>query len=99
MSSSSIDKAALAHLATLARIELDAAEEERLLADLGNILEHFKVLAELDTSDVLPMAGGTDLMNVLRNDDARENTDRGDGVEAFPESQDGYLKVPSVFDR
>ncbi len=99
MSSSSIDKAALAHLAKLARIELDAAEEERLLADLGNILEHFKVLAELDTSDVLPMAGGTDLMNVLRNDDARENTDRGDGVEAFPKSQDGYLKVPSVFDR
>jgi aspartyl-tRNA(Asn)/glutamyl-tRNA(Gln) amidotransferase subunit C len=99
MSSSSIDKAALAHLAKLARIAIDPAEEETLLADLDNMLEHFKVLAELDTKDVPPMAGGTDLMNVLREDGARENTDRGDGVEAFPASKDGYLKVPSVFDR
>ena len=62
MSSSSLDKDALAHLAKLARIALDPAEEERLLKDLGEILEHFKVLGELDLSDVPPMAGGTDLV-------------------------------------
>jgi len=39
----------------LARLELNPDEEEKLLADLGNILEHFKELQELDTTNVAPM--------------------------------------------
>lgn len=96
--SSSINKEELEHLAKLARIELDPGEEEKLLADLGNILDHFKELQALDTSNVAPMTGGTDLTNVLRADDERENTNRGAGVDAFPESKNGYLKVPPVFE-
>ena len=96
--SSSINKKDLEHLAKLARIELDATEEEQLLKDLGNILEHFKVLQELPTEDVIPMAGGTELMNVFREDEARTNTNQGAGVGAFPETKDGYLKIPPVFE-
>jgi aspartyl-tRNA(Asn)/glutamyl-tRNA(Gln) amidotransferase subunit C len=100
--SSPINKQELEHLAKLARIELDPAEEEKLLKDLGNILEHFKELQTLDTTNVRPMAGGTDLVNVFREDGADdggpENTDRGAGVDAFPESKDGYNKVPPVFE-
>ena len=44
------------------------------------------------------MAGGTDLRNVFRGDDERENTNRGAGKDQFPESKDGYLKVPPVFE-
>jgi aspartyl-tRNA(Asn)/glutamyl-tRNA(Gln) amidotransferase subunit C len=99
---SSIGKRELEHLAELARIELDPHEEETLLKDLGNILDHFKELETLDTSTVAPMTGGTDLMNVLREDDVesggREETNRGAGVDAFPESKDGYNKVPPVFE-
>lgn len=103
---SSINKQELERLAKLARIELDPNEEEKLLRDLGNILDHFKELQELDTTDVPPMTGGTDLANVLREDGVddlktnggRENTNRGAGVDAFPESKDGYLKVPPVFE-
>lgn len=108
MSSSSnggIGKRELDHLAKLARIELDPAEEEKLLKDLGNILEHFKELQALDTANIPSMAGGTDLMNVFREDgvnettgEGHENTDRGAGVDAFPESKDGYNKVPPVFE-
>lgn len=96
--SSSINKDELEHLAKLARIELDPSEEEKLLADLGNILEHFKELQELDTTNVAPMTGGTDLKNIFRDDNERVSTNRGAGTEAFPESKDGYLKVPSVFE-
>lgn len=101
-SNSSIDKRELEHLAKLARIELDPAEEEKLLRDLESIMGHFKVLQELDTTNVPPMTGGTDLVNVLRADggqeDGRENTNRGAGIEAFPDKKDGYLKVPPVFE-
>ena len=88
----------LSHLAKLARIELDPKEEKKLLADLEKILDHFKELQALDTKNVLPMTGGTDLMNVFREDDERENTNRGAGTDAFPESKDGYLKIPPVFE-
>jgi aspartyl-tRNA(Asn)/glutamyl-tRNA(Gln) amidotransferase subunit C len=99
---STIGKKELEHLAKLARIELDPKEEDKLIADLGAILDHFKELQALDTSAVAPMTGGTDLKNVLRPDateeGGHESTNRGAGVEAFPESKDGYLKVPPVFE-
>lgn len=106
MSSSSADsvitKKELAHLAQLSRIEIDPKEADKLINDLGAILDHFKELQALDTSNVPPMTGGTDLMNVFRadgeDDGGRENTNRGAGVEAFPESKNGYLKVPPVFE-
>ncbi len=95
---SSLSKRDLEHLAKLARIELDPKEEEKLLRDLGNILDYFKELQALDTADIPPMTGGTDLRSVFRGDSEREQTDRGAGTEAFPEKQDGYLKVPPVFE-
>ncbi len=96
--SSSLNKSDLEHLAKLARIELDPKEEEKLLKDLGNILDHFKELQELDTANVQPMTGGTDLKNVFRSDTERENTNRGEGADAFPEKKDGFLKIPPVFE-
>ena len=100
--SSSINKKELEHLAELSRIKLDPKEEDKLLADLGSILNYFEELEKLDTSNVPPMTGGTDLLNSFREDlvenGGRENTNQGAGVEAFPESKDGYLKVPAVFE-
>lgn len=97
-----IGKKELEHLAQLSRIELDPQEEEKLLKDLGKILEHFVVLQELDTTNTPPMAGGSDIINAFREDlvenGGRENTNRGAGVDAFPESKDGYNKVPAVFE-
>jgi aspartyl-tRNA(Asn)/glutamyl-tRNA(Gln) amidotransferase subunit C len=106
--SSSINKKELEHLAKLARIELDPAEEQKMLADFESMLQYFKQLDELPTADIAPMAGGTDLMNVFREDAVEdgtaseaggpESTNRGAGVEVFPESKDGFLKVPPVFE-
>ncbi|HTY40154.1 MAG TPA: Asp-tRNA(Asn)/Glu-tRNA(Gln) amidotransferase subunit GatC [Candidatus Paceibacterota bacterium] len=96
--SSPIDKAALEHLAELARLELAPAEEAKLLKDLTNILAYFEELKTLDTSNVKPMAGGTFLRNAFREDTERENTNRGAGIEAFPEEKDGYLRIPPVFE-
>lgn len=96
--SSPISKHELEHLAKLARLELNPKEEEKLLKDLGEILNYFKELEKLDTTNVAPMTGGTDLKNSLRDDNERENTNRGAGVEAFPEVERGYLKIPPVFE-
>jgi aspartyl-tRNA(Asn)/glutamyl-tRNA(Gln) amidotransferase subunit C len=95
---STISKHELEHLAKLARIELDPKEEEKLLADLGAMLAYFKQLEELDTTNVTGITGGTELKNVFRGDMERENTNRGAGIEDFPETKDGYLKIPPVFE-
>jgi aspartyl-tRNA(Asn)/glutamyl-tRNA(Gln) amidotransferase subunit C len=100
--SSALTKKELEHLATLARIEIEPKEEEKLIKDLDAILDYFKELQALNTSNVEPMTGGTDLKNVFREDSLEnggsENTNRGAGVDAFPESQDGFLKIPPVFE-
>lgn len=96
--STPITKKTIEHLAELARIELTAHEEEKFLKDLQKILDYFEELKQLDTKDVVPMSGGTQLKNAFRDDTERENTNRGDGVDAFPETQDGFLKIPPVFE-
>jgi aspartyl-tRNA(Asn)/glutamyl-tRNA(Gln) amidotransferase subunit C len=95
---SEINKEELKHLAKLSRIELSDKEEEKLLKDLDEILDYFKEIKSLDTSKVTPMTGGTELKNVAREDDEREKTNSRCGVENFPETKDGALKVPSVFE-
>jgi len=98
MSDSSISKKTLEHLAELSRIKLEEKEEEKLLADLSKILGHFDELKSLNTSGVEPMNGGTEFKNSFREDEERTNTNQGAGADAFPESEDGFLKVPPVFE-
>ena len=95
---SPIDKHSLEHLAKLARIELDPAKEEKLLKDLQEILGYIEELKEIDTATIEPMIGGTDFKNIFRDDNGSVNTNQGAGVEAFPESKNGFLKIPKVFE-
>lgn len=96
----------LEHLAELARIDFQENESEKLQKDLGAILDYFKELQELDTDGIEPMAGGTELKNVTREDELASSIKRqasgiendiGKGKEQFPNKQGGYLKVPPVF--
>ncbi len=96
--SSPINKETLDHLAKLARVEINAAEEEKLLHDLQKILDYVAELQGVDTTSVEAVTGGTELKNVFREDTERENTNQGAGTEALPEIQDGYLKIPPVFE-
>lgn len=59
------------HVATLCRLALTAAEEERMQEQLASILEHVGRLQEVDTGGVVPTSSGLDLRNVQRPDVAR----------------------------
>lgn len=92
-----LTKKDLEHLAELARIDLDNKEAPMLQKDLGAILDYFKELQSVDTENVEPMTGGTELKNILREDVAGRTDDTGKGPDQFPETKNGYLKVPPVF--
>src|SRR3989344_2550522 len=98
MSDSSISKKALENLAKITKIKLEEKEEEKLLEDMRKILAYFDELKSLDPSGVEPMNGGTELKNSFREDEERISTNQGAGVDAFPETKDGFLKVPPVFE-
>lgn len=96
-----INKKTFEKLAELARIEISSEKEEKLLADLKNILGHFDELKEVDTKNIKPMNGGTSLFNIVRDDEIIEKDlqKRVDNlISAFPEKEDRFLKVPGVFE-
>ena len=92
-----IEKKTLGHLAKLARLELQTGEEEKMLRDLGKILEHFEELKELDTESVQPLTGGTELKNVIREDAPTKPIPNDMALEQFPHAEKGFLKIPPVF--
>ena len=108
-----IDKKTLEYLAELSRIELDKKHEEKLLEDLQEILGYFEELKSVDTENVEPMSGGhaerdlshakrggTIKKNVLREDELI-NESKTSSVQLtgqFPEKENGYLKIPPVFE-
>ncbi len=94
-----INEKELLHLAELARLNLEAKETAKLLGDLKKILDHFKELEKVDTTNVVPMTGGTALVNAWREDESRVQTYKETEkiVESFPEKEGRQNKVPGVF--
>jgi aspartyl-tRNA(Asn)/glutamyl-tRNA(Gln) amidotransferase subunit C len=92
------------YLAKLARIELTPAEEEKFTKDLGKLFDHFKELQSVNTDNVKPMTGGTELNNIFRSDNeslkSKEERDneRVNIIKSFPDKKDEFLKVPQVFE-
>lgn len=93
-----ITRELLEHLAELARIKIAPAEYEKYIKDLNEVLSYVDQLDEVDVTGVSPMNGCTDLINVFRDDATPANELHGQGVTGFPATQDGYLKVPPVFE-
>lgn len=92
-----INKKELHHLAKLARVELRESEEEKLLKDIQEIVGYVAELQSVNTENVPPMNGGTGLQNVFREDGGEPSFKDTDKIRAaFPEKDNGYLKVPRV---
>ena len=97
-----INKKSLKHIAKLAYLQLTSKEEVSFLKDLQKILKHFEELKGVDTEGVEPMTGGHSLKNVFHEDKVdlekkvQSVDDTGRIIEAFPETEKGYLKVPKV---
>ncbi len=88
------------HIAHLARIELTPEEKQKYGRELSKILEFVEKLNRVDTSVVQPLAGGTLLENITREDEEADKTIEGKSaklLEAAPDRKDGYVKVKSVF--
>lgn len=85
-------------MAALARLRLEPAEEARLTADLGHILEAFVRLQSLDTTGVEPTAHVEETGAALR-EDAVTNHPAGDEALANAPARDGrFFRVPKIIE-
>jgi len=93
VSSGQID---VAYVAKLARLALSADEVERFGAQLSALLEHVQTLQKLPTADVAATAQVISSVNVMRDDVARPSLPRDVVLEAAPQRQGSYFRVPRI---
>ena len=91
-----LDKAAVAHIAELARIRLAETELEPLAGELSEILTWMEQLNEVDTSGVPPMASAVATPLPMRNDKVTDGACREDILGNAPRTARGFFVVPKV---
>ncbi len=92
----SLDKATVQRIATLARIEVPDADLEPLAKELSHIFDWIEQLREVDTENVAPMTGGTDLKLAWRTDEVADGGHPDKILANAPDAQDGFFTVPKV---
>ncbi|MFL0670410.1 MAG: Asp-tRNA(Asn)/Glu-tRNA(Gln) amidotransferase subunit GatC [Erythrobacter sp.] len=99
----SVDKATVARIASLARIQMDDAQLERMVPELNGILQWVEQLAEVDVTGIEPMAAV--IPNTLRLRDDVVDADpltgggrRADVLANAPAAEHGFFGVPKVIE-
>ena len=84
------------HVATLARLEVSAAEKQHLTEQMNRILLYMEKLNELDTTGVTPTSHAIDLHNAFREDRVEESLPRKESLRNAPEADQSEFIVPRV---
>ncbi len=96
-----ISKEEVKHIAKLARLGLTEPEIEKFQRELSSILDYIEKLKEVDIKNVEPTSHTLKIENVFREDVAKkldiEKVKKL--IKAFPERENTFLKVKSIFRR
>lgn len=93
-----IDRAAVDHVARLARLDLTEDERERMRAELTQILEHAERIQALDLDDLPPTSHPVPLTNRMRSDEVTPSLPQDTALANAPETEDGRFKVPRIIE-
>jgi aspartyl-tRNA(Asn)/glutamyl-tRNA(Gln) amidotransferase subunit C len=92
-----LDKATVAHIASLARIRLGAEELEPLAVELSSIIGWVEQLAEVDTERVAPMTSAAAALRLPMRENGVTDGDRREAILGnAPETARGFFAVPKV---
>ena len=84
------------YVAHLARIALSPDEEQKLGAQLGNILGYIEKLKEADVAGVEPTAHPFPLVNVMRLDETSPSLPNEEALRNAPAKANGLFIVPKI---
>jgi len=93
-----IDHAQLDKIAHLARLEFDARDAEKMMADMTAIVDWVEKLKEVDTTGVEPLTTMSHEINALREDEVKEPLSHERGLKNAPKKDADYFRVPKVLE-
>jgi aspartyl-tRNA(Asn)/glutamyl-tRNA(Gln) amidotransferase subunit C len=86
------------NVALLARLGLTEEEKERLISQLGVILENMAILNEVDVSQVPASTYILPVRNVTVPDQPRPSFPPQQLLANAPEAEDNFIRVPAVLE-
>ena len=92
----SVDKATVARIARLARINVPEDRQEQLVGELNGILDWIAELDEVDTGAVEPLASVTGHGLPRRSDEVTDGNRMDEVLANVPEAAGGFFVVPKV---
>lgn len=95
---SSLTRDDVSHLASLARIELSDDELDRMVGELGIILESVAKVQQAPIDGVAPMSHPMPLTNVTRPDEVRPSLTPAEALSGAPASEQQRFSVPRILD-
>ena len=98
MRMSELTRADVAHLAGLARIGLSDDELDKMVGELGIILESVATVQNAPIDDVAPMSHPMPLVNVTRPDEVRPSLSPEAALSGAPEQDQQRFSVPRILD-
>ena len=93
-----LDKATVAHIAKLARIEVGDADLEALTGELSGILKWIEQLGEVETEGVEPMTSAVQMTLRRRADKVTDGNCRDKVLANVPAGAEGFFAVPKVIE-
>jgi aspartyl-tRNA(Asn)/glutamyl-tRNA(Gln) amidotransferase subunit C len=91
-----IDDATVRHVARLARLRLDDAEEAVMREELSGILQHIDAIRAMDLDGAEPTTHVIEVENVLRPDEPRPSLPRDEALREANDVVDGSFGVPRM---
>ena len=86
------------HVARLARLDLSAAEKERMSRELDGILTYIDKLRALDTAGVEPTSHAVPVTNVMRDDVPGPSLPQSEALANAPDRRGDLFRVPKIIE-
>ncbi len=93
---SAISRDEAAHLARLARLDLDPDELDHLAGQLDVIADFVAKVSEVAAEDIPPTSHALPLTNVFRDDVPRPGLSQEQALDQAPDTEDGWFRVPKI---
>jgi aspartyl-tRNA(Asn)/glutamyl-tRNA(Gln) amidotransferase subunit C len=95
---SAISREEVAHLAALARIDLQPDELDRMAGQLEHILSAVAVVQQVAGDDVPATSHPMPLINVTRPDEPRPSLTAEQALSGAPAAEDNRFRVPRILE-
>lgn len=93
---SAITREQVAHLASLARIDMTDEELDSMSGELAVIVDAVKSVSEVATDEVPATSHPIPLVNVLREDTVVPTLTQEQALQNAPAAEHGQFKVPAI---